>query len=1108
MHAPPRLSKSIRSLFVFWLASLCPANALSYYISYVQDESKRAAVVAAMDSAVAVYNATTNIDVNIQVKWLAGVPTAQSGYNNELAFGGSISTQVALHEIAHYLGSGTYRPAWPNNFNGNVWAGPALVRYIKLFDGPGGKIYKSDPHYYPYGFNYASEDSPIARYRLPRLIQAMRVDLGIQDGDGDGMSDEWERYKLGTTALTAAGDADGDGISNYDEWWTDGEPLRSVPVRNGHIYQIRSRLSQMLVETDGAQAGANVRQGLPDGSDFQKWTATNAGGGYWKFTNLAGGKVLETFGQNTTAGGQVTAWHDLGNDNQQWRLFAQGEIYWKVFNNRSMNLVLDVDGGAGATGDKTNISQYTDDLGATNQEWAFDDVTPGVPAGGLVAEYKLDANARETSGRALAGMELGGVTYGAGRIDGRAAIFNGTNAAIRVPASADRNFTIACWVKSAATAPGGQWFQGMGIVDAEVGGVKADFGLAMVGSKAAFGTGGPDSTMLSAASINDNVWHHLAATLKTATGARRLYVDGVLSASGTGPAGVRTAPNSFSLGAIDGRTGFFNGSIDEVRIYDEILGLQEIARLADIGGTRLARYDFEGDAADSTGFGNEGDASGITWIPGKSGASAARFDGVASFAKIPAVVSGDFSVAFWMRTTATAPTGQWYAGKSIVDAEIPGVADDWGIALLGGKVGFGIGNPDKTILSTTSVNNGAWHRIVASRSAATGAMKLFVDGALESSATGPTADRSAAAFLRVGSTLYGGSFFQGDLDELQFFSYPLGTAQVAALGGPLPGGLTSTDVGISGSDGYASFNAATGKFDIAGGGPGIDGGKDRFQFASTPATGNRVVIARLEIPPLDESGTTPAFAKAGLMLRATTAADSIFAGVFYDHQRGLRLLKRPADGFAVVQTGATVPLPVGSLPVWLRLARVGDQVFASYATTVTTPSDAAWQPIGDTVVFLRSAPLGGLAVTSQTPAVVAAAHFGNFSSTGLLPGPAWRLANFGTTFSGGNSADASDPDGDGITNLLERALGNDPNVPGPGPAGVVEGDFLTLTYPRSLAATDLDYQAEWSPDLRIWTTTGVLDSLLSTDAKVEIHKASVPFAPSDTPAGFLRLRVK
>lgn len=1095
----------IKLAAAWWLAGLGLVNALTYHISYLEDEGKRAQITAVMNEAVAVYNASTNFNVDINVIYHSGIPTAQSDYNGQLGFGGSISTQVALHEIAHYLGSGT-TTQWENLWGGDtIWDGAAVKHFIRFYDGPGANLNRSGVHYFPFGFNYGNEDTPEARLVLPRLIQAMRFDMGGQDGDGDGMSDEWERFKSGGTALSAAGDMDGDGISNYDEWWTESDPTWACPVKNGHIYQIRNKLSQKLVEAADATAGANVRQNSPNGTNLQKWTATYLGGGYWKFINLGSGKALEVTGYSTAAGGNIIQWNDTGGINQQWRLVPRGPGYAKLFNNNSTNMVLDVVNLS--LDDLANIQQWVDLPGA-NQDWAFDDVTPGEVSGGLIAEYKLDGNDRDNSNHNLHGVTTGTITYAAGRVDGQAATFNGAQS-IAIPAPVDTNFSLACWVKTTATGGGAQWYNGMGLIDAEVPGVAADFGLALVGTKAAFGVGNVDFTITSAASINDGLWHHLAATLDTNTGAMKLYVDGALQATGTGPAGARIAPAKFYLGSVGGTTGYFNGSLDEARIYNNILGQTEISRLATVGSTLVANYPFDGNARDTGKHGNHGDPVAITYTAGKIGANAAQFDGTGSFVKIPAAVTADFSIAYWVKTTQTGGTGQWWAGKSMVDADIPGIANDWGIALVGDKAGFGMGDTGNgfTILSTTPVNNGAWHHVVATRVNATGAMKLYVDGLLQASGTGSTALRSAPSGIRVGSTLYGGTYFAGAIDDLKIFNYTLAATQVAALASALPAPWTAADIGNPGNDGYSGYATGTGVFSLTGGGTDIAGTSDQFHFLSQTVSGDQIAVTRVNSAPLNTDGTITTGSKTGLMFRDSTASDAPFVDVVYNHSTGVRFMYRDTAGTTTGQVGGNVSLP---FPFWLKLVRSGNTFTAFYATNAGTPLAGDWVSFGSHNTTLAANALVGLAVTSHNSGQVATSNFGNITVVPNTPGNAWRLDYFASVANTGNAADAADPDNDGLINLFERAFALNPQVSNAA-AGQTppnnDGTYLRMTYLRSLAATDLQYQVVWSNDLANWSATGITDTLISATPTTETREAKVPLTTVGSDHGFLRLRL-
>jgi hypothetical protein len=71
--------------------------------------------------------------------------------------------------------------------------------------------------------------------------------------------------------------------------------------------------------------------------------------------------------------------------------------------------------------------------------------------------------------------------------------------------------------------------------------------------------------------------------------------------------------------------------------------------------------------------------------------------------------------------------------------------------------------------------------VVATRNAATGAMVLYIDGAQQAAATGPTGTRNAPASLRVGSLQTNLNFFAGQIDEVRLYNVALTAAQVAAI---------------------------------------------------------------------------------------------------------------------------------------------------------------------------------------------------------------------------------------------------------------------------------------------------------------------------------------
>jgi hypothetical protein len=207
--------------------------------------------------------------------------------------------------------------------------------------------------------------------------------------------------------------------------------------------------------------------------------------------------------------------------------------------------------------------------------------------------------------------------------------------------------------------------------------------------------------------------------------------------------------------------------------------------VTDPGQAPTAWYPFENNAQDASGNGNDGTTSGgVTFAAGKLGSHAAQFDGVSNtYVGIPRIVSDQFTIAFWVKTTATGGSGQWYNGKGLVDGEVAGVADDFGISLVGNKAAFGVGNPDTTIVTASAINDGAWHHIAATRDSASGQMNLYVDGVWQAGAVGPAGTKASPPNLRIGSLQTGvaGGFLPGSIDDVQIFNRVFASNEVASL---------------------------------------------------------------------------------------------------------------------------------------------------------------------------------------------------------------------------------------------------------------------------------------------------------------------------------------
>ena len=118
---------------------------------------------------------------------------------------------------------------------------------------------------------------------------------------------------------------------------------------------------------------------------------------------------------------------------------------------------------------------------------------------------------------------------------------------------------------------------------------------------------------------------------------------------------------------------------------------------------------------------------------------------------VPADVSGDFTLEFWMKADLSDNNSTpgwscsqfyWIFGNIIFDRDIFGGGDygDYGLSLYEGRVRFGVGNAnqDETICGTTIVADGQWHHIAVTRRSSDGQMRIYVDGQQDAQGSGPT----------------------------------------------------------------------------------------------------------------------------------------------------------------------------------------------------------------------------------------------------------------------------------------------------------------------------------------------------------------------------------
>src|SRR5204862_657717 len=176
---------------------------------------------------------------------------------------------------------------------------------------------------------------------------------------------------------------------------------------------------------------------------------------------------------------------------------------------------------------------------------------------------------------------------------------------------------------------------------------------------------------------------------------------------------------------------------------------------------------------------------------------------------------------------------------------------------------------------------------------------------------------------------------------------------VVSAGSGMPAPWTNQDIGSTGRPGSTAY--ASGAFTVRGAGADIWGTADAFQYVSQPLTGDRSTAVRVVT-----IGNTNTFAKSGVMIRESAAANAAHVVLNVNPNGNIEFMTRPSSGGPTTWlSGAT-----DTAPVFLKLERTGSTVVGYISN-----DGATWQRVGQ-VSFSSSAATIGLAVTSHDPSLI------------------------------------------------------------------------------------------------------------------------------------------
>lgn len=316
--------------------------------------------------------------------------------------------------------------------------------------------------------------------------------------------------------------------------------------------------------------------------------------------------------------------------------------------------------------------------------------------------------------------------------------------------------------------------------------------------------------------VDDGLWHHVVGTIDVnlitlyldcefRDGLSKSTIDPVYSSNFPLIIGRSSDPN------LNGVHRYFNGSIDEVKLYNIALSeeqLDEISVLACPGGSfdpdqlLMAYYPLDnGNALDESGNGNHGTLDGPVIANDRFGHPAAclEFDGENDYIQVPHAETlnfgtGPFAVSLWLQADDPdgGPQMVVHKGVSGTGPQIWLRVDDFEefdpLSRLKGTV---TEMPPGTPVSTSSpvFDDLGWHHVIFQRTSTH--LELWVDGTLVASlADMQYRNVNSMEQMLIGAQTpwpEGGNFpfihnhFDGRLDEIRLYRKALSEEEIALL---------------------------------------------------------------------------------------------------------------------------------------------------------------------------------------------------------------------------------------------------------------------------------------------------------------------------------------
>lgn len=298
-----------------WSATVEPyfLGSLTYTLPDDTPEDKAQEIRDAMDAAVMHDNTVGAFTGTIPVIYDSGVETADATYQGTIRFGGTITARAALHEMAHWLGSGTV-DAWNTVVVDGKFTGKKVTARIKELDGTDAVLNADSMHFWPYGLN--QEEEWPDHQRNPQILSAQIVDLGLSTTDATAAVAGSRRFQNRASSLMLQGSSSGrapiaaTNAAGKAQIW-------KITYYNGFISLVNTQTGLALA-SKGNTNGAGIQMVAVASANNQRWEMIPSDSGYFLLRNKATGNCIDNFDVQTV-NQQYNLWECAGSENQQFR---------------------------------------------------------------------------------------------------------------------------------------------------------------------------------------------------------------------------------------------------------------------------------------------------------------------------------------------------------------------------------------------------------------------------------------------------------------------------------------------------------------------------------------------------------------------------------------------------------------------------------------------------------------------------------------------------------------------------------------------------------------------------------------------------------------------